>query len=115
MLEPAGGRFDPGFAYRPCEHLLQCRRLRLLGRFQIVDPVERAADELRDGSSQVVVIKLFRRRSLNGYRGARNAGARQSTYGGRERLAPGTAAESLFATEASQQDSCCLYAGQVRE
>ena len=115
MGKAAPGRRRGARSNRTCHQALEHRQWRALARFQIVDPIERAAGDLSDGAAEVVVIELTCRRPLDGDGGALDPRAGERCNRCCVRAPPGLACEAARGAEPGQQNPAGLDAGNLGE
>src|SRR5437016_4128952 len=102
-------------AHGACEHPLELRQRRLLPGFEIVDPIERGAGELRDRAAEIVVVELPRVRAVDRHRATADPRARQRRRRRGPRLAPAPARKALLGPEPGEQHARGLDAGQIAD
>src|SRR5207302_1899562 len=104
-----------GPAHGACEHPLELRQRRLLPGFEILDPIERGAGELRDRAAEIVVVELPRVREVDRHRATADPRARQRRRRRGPRLAPAPARKALLGPEPGEQHARGLDAGQIAD
>ncbi len=113
VREPALGRRGTRAAHRTGGHILERRRLALLGGLEVVDLVERVTDYFRDDAAEVVVVELAERGARHREHHVRNARAVQGRDDRAERFAEDLAVVILLRAEAHEQHTAGFHAFQV--